>query len=202
MPYRTLIRRCLHLMNATILPTIGAREENVWKLCERFKSSGLLTDKCYVVFISNTDRTVPLWCQRSAVTTPCVVWDYHVIFLQENGTTVLVYDLDSTIKFPCEIRRYWRKTMRMDIPLEGQYKRCFRVVKAFEFLKYFSSDRRHMRNDQGAFHAPPPHWSPIFDESRGHNLDDFISMDRRVLADISSVYDEDTFQRKFVTNGT
>uniref|UniRef100_A0A0M3HN95 Protein N-terminal glutamine amidohydrolase n=1 Tax=Ascaris lumbricoides TaxID=6252 RepID=A0A0M3HN95_ASCLU len=159
-------------------------EENVWKLCERFKSSGLLTDKCYVVFISNTDRTVPLWCQRSAVTTPCVVWDYHVIFLQENGTTVLVYDLDSTIKFPCEIRR------------------CFRVVKAFEFLKYFSSDRRHMRNDQGAFHAPPPHWSPIFDESRGHNLDDFISMDRRVLADISSVYDEDTFQRKFVTNGT
>lgn len=49
--------------------------------------------------------------------------DYHVIFLQENGTTVLVYDLDSTIKFPCEIRRYWRKTMRMDIPLEGQYKR-------------------------------------------------------------------------------
>lgn len=41
-------------------------EENVWKLCQDVSSRvpGEV-DKCYVVFISNPCRTVPLWKQRA-----------------------------------------------------------------------------------------------------------------------------------------
>ncbi|VDM23500.1 unnamed protein product, partial [Toxocara canis] len=91
--------------------------------------------------------------------------DYHVILIQQNATKYLVYDLDSTIDFPCEIHIYWKETMRTDIPLNERYRRWFRVVNALEYLKHFSSDRRHMRNDRNEFVAPPPCWPPIFDES-------------------------------------
>ncbi|VDK54984.1 unnamed protein product [Anisakis simplex] len=153
----------------------------------------------------------------------------------------MVYDLDSTLSFPCTLREYWTKAIRTDIMLNKKFhvtqciwasavhectdtsltqsqtnaflrtdsnyivkfhERCFRVIKANEFLKNFSSDRRHMRNDHGDFIQPPPRWSPIFDKSiflrTGHNLDDFISMDHGILSDISTVYDEETFQQVFV----
>ncbi|KHN77843.1 Protein N-terminal glutamine amidohydrolase, partial [Toxocara canis] len=136
--------------------------------------------------------------QKSAKVTPYVVWDYHVILIQQNATKYLVYDLDSTIDFPCEIHIYWKETMRTDIPLNERYRRWFRVVNALEYLKHFSSDRRHMRNDRNEFVAPPPCWPPIFDENRGHNLDQFISMSEETLAHISNVYDESTLQQRFL----
>lgn len=44
-------------------------EENVWKMCEDV-SKRLLSElqHCYVVFVSNKARTIPLWRQRTGET--------------------------------------------------------------------------------------------------------------------------------------
>ena len=62
------------------------------------------------IFISNENKTVPLW-KQSAAEDPehPVVWDYHVIMISEN----LVYDLDTRLPFPCSFDDYSKQTFHM-----------------------------------------------------------------------------------------
>lgn len=120
-------------------------EENVYKLCQDVRTrypAELQT--CYVVFISNPSRTVPLWRQRAGKDEDrLVIWvswhmfslkrrkkhfmyillqDYHVIFLYHpEPDRCLVYDLDSELPFPTYVHKYVTETFRTDHILKPDY---------------------------------------------------------------------------------
>nr|XP_023683285.1 protein N-terminal glutamine amidohydrolase isoform X2 [Paramormyrops kingsleyae] len=61
-------------------------EENVWKLCEYAKiQKQFPMDEIYAVFISNEQKMVPLWEQKSSHGNKPVIWDYHVILLHDGN---------------------------------------------------------------------------------------------------------------------
>ncbi|VDO24469.1 unnamed protein product [Onchocerca flexuosa] len=171
-------------------------EENIWKLCNKISASLEELNCCSVVFISNKNRMVPLWKQRAAaVGRDHVIWDYHVIMLYSKWGSVLIYDFDTTLTFPCDAEIYWIETFRPELNLDANYRRCFRVISSSDYLQHFSSDRSHMLETDGNYKAPLPSWPAIHDPDIGNNLDSFISMDSDLLKDISKVYDENSFSK-------
>uniref|UniRef100_A0A3Q3XIG4 Protein N-terminal glutamine amidohydrolase n=1 Tax=Mola mola TaxID=94237 RepID=A0A3Q3XIG4_MOLML len=143
-------------------------EENVWKLCEFVREERTAPlEELLVVFISNENRTVPLWKQRSAHGDQPVIWDYHVILLQVGvQSEPLVYDLDSELSFPCRLQLYAHQALRSDRGIKPK----LRVVPADSFLLNFASDRSHMRNPDGSWKMPPPLYPPIHTASHEPGL--------------------------------
>ncbi|ORZ37526.1 N-terminal glutamine amidase-domain-containing protein [Catenaria anguillulae PL171] len=169
----------------------------------------------FAVFISNPTRSIPLWnhWDRSAKQPRTVCWDYHVIGVgrpkcQSHGQTAadfratesIVLDLDTALAFPISFTEYALHALRVDLQLDTQFQRSFRVIAAKDFLSYFSSDRRHMRKpsstssnkassddarstDADTTHGrswimPPPSYPPICGpHARSeHDLEAFIDM--------------------------
>ncbi|KAM9838622.1 protein N-terminal glutamine amidohydrolase [Aulostomus maculatus] len=154
-------------------------EENVWKLCDFVRSEGTVPlTQVFAVFISNENRMVPLWKQKSGRGDQPVVWDYHVVLLQLVAQSdALVYDLDSVLPFPCSLKLYAAAAMRSDHGIKPAYHRKFRVVPADVYLRNFASNRSHMKNADGSWKMPPPPYPPIHTAEAQMNLDDFISME-------------------------
>ncbi|XP_051927839.1 protein N-terminal glutamine amidohydrolase [Hippocampus zosterae] len=154
-------------------------EENVWKLCESVhKERSAPLQELFVVFISNDNRTVPLWKQKSASGEQPVIWDYHVVLLHvPAGSEATVYDLDSVLPFPCTLKLYATRALRSDRSIQPAYHRKLRVVPADCFLLNFASDRSHMKNADGSWKMPPPAYPPISTADSHMNLDDFICME-------------------------
>jgi hypothetical protein len=157
-------------------------EENIWQLCARHDFGAA---DAYVVFISNADRTCALWSQRAAraVGAP-VVWDYHVILVDDSGPNAQVWDLDSLVGAPAAFEHWWQVTFPFKEDLPAQFQPEFRVIDAGEFIDRFSSDRSHMRNDDGHWQAPPPAWEPIWRAEKGMNLDRFVDMSCEFVGDV------------------
>ncbi|XP_054462333.1 protein N-terminal glutamine amidohydrolase [Anoplopoma fimbria] len=153
-------------------------EENVWKLCEFVRTERTARlEELFVVFISNGNRTVPLWKQKSGRGDQPVIWDYHVVLLQIRlHSSSLVYDLDSELSFPCTLKLYAAQALRSDHNIKPAYHRKLRVVPADSFLLNFASDRSHMKNSDGSWRMPPPPYPPIRTTESQMNLEDFISM--------------------------
>uniref|UniRef100_A0A915PTL9 Tyrosine--tRNA ligase n=1 Tax=Setaria digitata TaxID=48799 RepID=A0A915PTL9_9BILA len=112
-----------------------------------------------------TNVLVPLWKQNAAAVAgqDCMIWDYHVILLYSKSGSVLVYDFDTTLAFPCDVQTYWTETFHPELNLDESYQRYFRVISGSNYLQHFSSDRRHMLEANGNHKSPPPSWSPIYD---------------------------------------
>ncbi|XP_047461888.1 protein N-terminal glutamine amidohydrolase [Mugil cephalus] len=157
-------------------------EENVWKLLEFIRTENTAPlEHLAAVFISNQNRMVPLWKQKSGRGDHPVIWDYHVVLLQTGlQSDALVYDLDSELPFPCSLKLYGAQALRSDHDIRPEYHRNFRVVPADVFLRNFASDRSHMKNADGSWKMPPPPYPPIHTAESHMNLDDFISMDAAV----------------------
>ncbi|XP_026155818.1 protein N-terminal glutamine amidohydrolase [Mastacembelus armatus] len=173
-------------------------EENVWKLCEfvRMERTAQL-EQMSVVFISNENRMVPLWKQKSGRDKQPVIWDYHVILMQVgHQSDSLVYDLDSELSFPCSLKLYAAQALRSDRNIKPEYHRKLRVVPADSFLLNFASDRSHMKNSDGSWRMPPPHYPPIHTAECQMNLDDFISMDPAV--GWGTVFSLDHFLQRYI----
>jgi len=194
-------------------------EENVWCLCKRLCAAAAadnpdhLLDSSFAVFISNENRTVPLWRQKAArhADKP-VVWDYHVILIVkampasdgDASSPSQVFDLDTTLPYPCDFGKYASATFPFDDQMPAEYKRMFRVISAKEFLQHFASDRRHMKKSSAAdenegggvseWLQPPPTYDCIVTPQSVHNLDLFISMDKSVgwgrVMDLGSLHRE------------
>ncbi|XP_045116733.1 protein N-terminal glutamine amidohydrolase-like [Portunus trituberculatus] len=175
-------------------------EENVWRLCEYVRThEAQELAKCFVAFISNDSRCVPLWRQRMGKSEDkLITWDYHVIFMYEPDERCLVFDLDSDLPFPTYFHKYVTETLRTDHILRPEHYRYFRVVPAATFLQKFASDRRHMRREDGSWMHPPPPSPPIALSECVHNLDDFISMDAK--RGVGTVYNLQDFVRRFYKN--
>nr|CAG4642752.1 EOG090X0C0Q [Evadne anonyx] len=152
-------------------------EENVWHLCHNVKENHpSKLQGCYAVFISNGGQTIPLWYQKSAGEAGFVIWDYHVIFLHKNAYECQVYDLDSTLSFPCQFEDYLEQAIKCDEMLPTQFHRLFRIIPAEDFLNDFASDRKHMQKADGSWMKPPPPYPPIKSKTCSNNLNFYINM--------------------------
>ncbi|XP_071356274.1 protein N-terminal glutamine amidohydrolase isoform X4 [Trachinotus anak] len=177
-------------------------EENVWKLCEFVREDRTAPlEQLFVVFISNKNRMVPLWKQKSGHGDRPVIWDYHVILLQVGlQSDSLVYDLDSELSFPCNLKLYAAQALRSERNIRPEYHRKLRVVPADSFLLNFASDRSHMKTSDGSWRMPPPPYPPIHTSESHMNLDDFISMDPAV--GWGTVFSLDHFLQSYVGNSS
>ncbi|OWF40932.1 protein N-terminal glutamine amidohydrolase-like isoform X1 [Mizuhopecten yessoensis] len=157
-------------------------EENVWKLCEHVKGNN--PDRlayCYCMFISNENKQIPLWYQKSSFAPDgVVVWDYHVIFVYNEGDVSLVYDLDTKLPFPCDFTEYAAKGIRPNKTVKKQYHRKFRVIPGLKFLSTFASDRSHMLDANKQWLSDPPLYPCIQTSDSTNNIQDYISMDPAV----------------------
>ena len=143
-------------------------EENVFHLAAH---PALFGDEPQVVFLSNSGSSVAMLSQTERPE-GVVIWDYHVILVTWSDRW-LVWDLDSTLPFPCDARRYIVASLPFDVP--PQYRPLLRIVDAAEYRSGFHSDRRHMRDERGNLQAPPPSWQPIRG-GEGSNLHEYVNM--------------------------
>jgi hypothetical protein len=129
-------------------------EENVYHLVR----TQLAGRNVHVVFLSNPNRTFPIWHMKNAHEPGgVVVWDYHVIAVERReGGELLVWDLDCALGFGIPFEPWATQSLRPQTELREQYRHCFRVASADEFLSGFASDRSHMRNPDGGYQMPPP----------------------------------------------
>ncbi|TYJ18556.1 hypothetical protein E1A91_A09G131800v1 [Gossypium mustelinum] len=104
-------------------------EENVYFLCKKLCSSQIADAQgsdLFVVFISNDNKQIPLWHQKASHRADGVIlWDYHVICVQrkKDGGTHLVWDLDSSLPFPCPLATYVSETIRPSFQLFSEFQR-------------------------------------------------------------------------------
>jgi len=180
-------------------------EENVWKMCEKVRdrtranggpsSTGDILSRCFVAFISNPSKKVPLWYQKAGAdpANRPVVWDYHVILIFDGrgmtsspssspsaSSSSWVYDLDTCLPFPTDYRQYFDRTFRNDDEMKSTFKRFFRVIPAEEYLRHFASDRRHMVRPDGSWAMPPPDYPPLVAaDGVVNNIDKFIDVTQK-----------------------
>lgn len=161
-------------------------EENVYLLCKELSAKGIAdaqSSDLFVVFISNEKKQIPLWHQKASNRADGVVlWDYHVICIQKKGggdspSHNLVWDLDSTLSFPCALASYVSETIRPTFQTFPEFQRYFRIVHAPIFLRCFASDRRHMKDSLGDWLHQPPLYEPIVSEDGTvHNLNGYFDI--------------------------
>lgn len=111
-------------------------KENAFFLARELVACG--ASRAAVVFLTSPPpRRFPIFHQRAG---HFVCWDYHVIvvtFDASPGHQALVWDLDTTLPFPCPACDYVARALRPE-ELAGQADRRFRVVAAEEFLARFA----------------------------------------------------------------
>lgn len=160
-------------------------EENVWHLCQ---SETLADRDNFAVFISNAARRCPLWNQRAArIYGEPVVWDYHVVLLSADPTGEhgpQIWDMDTRLGYPLPVDQWWQGTFPPPHVLPEDLQPCSRVISAQDYIEHFSSDRSHMRTEEGRWRAPPPAWPVIAKEGHPINLEAFIDMDRDFLGEV------------------
>ena len=102
-----------------------------------------------------------------------ILWDYHVVAMhQADDGAWWVVDADC-LEGPCLPLITWLIASFRD----GVAEPCqplFCVFTVDDWQKRFASDRRHMRDSDGAWHRPPPPWPPI---GVGHTLDELLRLD-------------------------
>lgn len=155
-------------------------EENVWLLCQRLCDTREAHEsELTVVFISNSEQQVWLCEQRAGQNAAgLVVWDYHVLALQRQESSMVVWDLDSLLPLPCCFAHFATAALRIGEVTPLLHRR-YRCVPWPAFRRRFASDRRHMRTSVGGWQMPPPRWSCIFpagSQSGEHNLHQYINM--------------------------
>ncbi|CAK8698011.1 protein N-terminal glutamine amidohydrolase-like [Clavelina lepadiformis] len=171
-------------------------EENVWMLCNHvLKNHKNLLQQFYVIFVSNENKAVPLWAQKSRtdITKP-VIWDYHALLLfvegsEYEGEHAYILDLDSVLPFPTKLSIYCQEAFRPDILLKTEFKQYLKLIPADTYLKTFSSDRSHMKKAEGDWFFPPPSYECIFTEQSTMNLNEFMDMSQSLYGTVYSVKD-------------
>ena len=134
-------------------------EENIWQLLKRLLTEGIPAETLQVIFISNPQKQVVLFNQRSGADLGHVVWDYHVIMWCKDEAGDRIYDFDSLLPFPCDCSDYMAATFGLQAELVEPLRATLRLIPATEYLHRFYSDRHHMRGvvDEAAF----PPWPAI-----------------------------------------
>lgn len=116
----------------------------------------------HVLVLANEPGAFAMWGQRAASEPELpVVWDYHVVYARPVAAGWEVLDQDSALPFPVPLP-LWRAVSFLPLPPEVDISPpLVRVIPAWRFLSRLSSDRGHMRNEDGEWVAPPPAWPTI-----------------------------------------
>ena len=153
-------------------------EENIWRLCGEPREDDPI--RRFAVFVSNTARSVALWAQRAAAEPDRpVIWDYHVVLLEELPAGWLVTDPDCTRSSPMPAAAWIEACFRALSPAAAAFAPEFRVVDAAEYRETLCSDRSHMRTAEGAWASPPPPWPCV--GADGSNLMKFVDMREKFI---------------------
>lgn len=179
-------------------------EENIWMLVKKIEeTSPEKLQCCFPVFISNEIKFIPLWQQSvSKQVDGFVAWDYHVILVYCDSEKSLVFDFDTQLQFPTPFEHYCEETFKSDDILQPQYHRLFRIIPSDLYLKHFSSDRSHMKKEDGSWVKPPPNYPCIKNSEDIHNLDQYISMkeDYRQSNKFGNIINLSSFISRFSKN--
>ncbi|GAO51742.1 hypothetical protein G7K_5835-t1 [Saitoella complicata NRRL Y-17804] len=122
-------------------------EENVYNLARTIaEKNPAEINSIYVVFLSNSQQTVPVWFMRLNEDRSGypVIWDYHVFLVYKTTSGSYVYDFDTTLPFPTLFEAHYEATFAPEVELPERFHRLFRIIPAVEYLKHFASDRSHM----------------------------------------------------------
>lgn len=156
-------------------------EENIWKTC---RLDPFEADRVDVAIISNDLDAAPLWNQRAAPSPlQPVFWDYHVVAIEHREVPV-VWDLDTRLETPVRFDPWWEGTFPALDRLPDRLGPVFRLLDSETYVEVFSSDRSHMRDEQGAYKKPSPPWEPIYDPAKGHTLDRLVDMSDRFAGEV------------------
>lgn len=111
-----------------------------------------------------------------------IYWDYHVIVLARDSRGAQIYDADTSLPFPCPAQDYLAQSFPAaetaaagakgapvraaaagsdELRLLHASAPRFKCLSADFYLRYFHSDRRHMRQADGSYLAGPPQWPAI-----------------------------------------
>lgn len=152
-------------------------EENIWQLANSLIDKNINEQDIKIIFITNKDNRIAFFNQQAASHDQPVIWDYHVILLAKINNTVQVFDFDSRLPFPCDIKRYLSSSLPGIINKE--YMSQFRIIPARLYLTQFYSDRSHM---QGVIPDDKfPHYPPICSPNIEHiNLYDLFNINKKI----------------------
>jgi hypothetical protein len=132
-------------------------EENAWQL-----AGVAVIQPLDVLIVTNRARATAIWAQRAAHTPGApVLWDYHVLVVGGGEGGPWIWDLDTTLPFPCPPTDYVEASFRPSARLPDAMRPWFRRVPAEVYRRELRSDRGHMRTADGGWQAPPPPWPPI-----------------------------------------
>lgn len=166
-------------------------EENIWQLAQEAIFKGQQT---MVAMISGHGRFRRFWYQRSAEKDgSAVYWDYHVVLLSYDAGW-WVWDLDTTLDLPLAAETYCGKTFLNSTIDVADTDVFLRLVPADEYVQTFSSDRAHMRLQNGEWLAPPPSW-PAIQQGEESNLLAWLDVNR---ANPGQVYTLAEFRNDFL----
>lgn len=160
-------------------------EENIWHLAQELVS---ILKNTKVIFISNTIQRVELYYQQATDTSyQGIVWDYHVVLLGMQQNKWMIYDLDTFLPCPAPAIEYLSLTFPYSTReyQERGTEPLFRLINANEYLKNFSSDRTHMRDEEGNWVHPPPPWPPLFRNTS--NFSHYIDFTATKMSEIFSL---------------
>lgn len=119
-------------------------EENIWHLTDSLIRQGVKESDLHIVFISNTKQQVAIFNQKSGNDNHPVIWDYHVVLLRKTTHDYVIYDFDTVVAFETIAEQYLSLSFPKEKHIAPAYQAQFRLIKAQNFLKGFSSDRSHM----------------------------------------------------------
>jgi len=169
-------------------------EENIWKLV----AESLPQVDGEVILISNAEQAFALNSQRAGGDAGVVMWDYHVVFLMhdEDGQQT-IWDLDTTLGYPVAASTWCDQSLgfyladwsrgeagrrqRDWLPATPVYRSelteiqpMFRVIPVVQYRTQFSSDRRHMKAEDGGWLQELPPWKAI---GEGHRLAEWLGFE-------------------------
>ena len=138
-------------------------EENIWHLCAHPRVAGC---ERRVVFISNRARRVAVWGQRLSRDPELpIAWDYHVVLLfRAPGESWKLWDLDAHTPEPQDARVWLHGSFRGAGVIPSEFLPRFRLIQAADYRRHLRSDRRHMRDAEGAEREPHPRWALVCGE--------------------------------------
>jgi hypothetical protein len=111
----------------------------------------------WALVVGNPARTVAVWGSTASDRSDrLVIWDYHVVAVAVVDDTAFVLDHSCATSTVLSLSD-WLQTSFRDSVAEP-YRPRFRRYAAGAYLQALCSDRRHMRDEDGACLQPFPPW--------------------------------------------
>ena len=144
-------------------------EENSWLICRRLEEDGRDPSSLHMTFLFSRSRCIAMREQRSVPSDSIVCWDYHVCVIERAQYGARVWDPESRLASPIDLKSYIARSFLEHERPEGRA--LARIVLWTVARTEFGSDRRHMLSGAVYLH-PPPSWPPV--GCREHTLPFFL----------------------------